>query len=79
MIQLVTALTFGGIEAGAGKAAFPRKRARAADLPAAALVSAVADLLPRLRGVGAAGVPALARVAGMLVDDAGPVAGYVVD
>jgi hypothetical protein len=28
MIQLVTALTFGGTGAGAGAAAFPRKRAR---------------------------------------------------
>src|SRR6516165_1099554 len=51
----------------------------AADLPAAALVSAVADLAPQLRGVGAAGVPAPAQVAGVLAEDAGPATGSVID
>jgi hypothetical protein len=51
----------------------------AADLPAASLVSAGADLLPQQRGVGAAGVPSLVQVGCVLVEDAGPPAGAVAD
>jgi hypothetical protein len=62
MIQPVTARTFGGTGAGAGTAAFPRKRGqRAADLSAAVRVSAGPDLLPLQRCVSAAAVASRAQ------------------
>ena len=49
------------------------------DLSAAALVSAGADLLPEQNGVGAAGVPSLAQVGCVLIEDAGATAGAIMD
>jgi hypothetical protein len=43
------------------------------------LVAAAAELGPELGGVGAAGVPPLAQVGGVLVEDAGLPSGAVVD
>src|SRR5215472_11810442 len=68
-----------GAERGLAHRVSAEAREVAADLPATARVSVVADLLPQLRGVGAAGVPPLAQVGRVLVEDAGSPAGSVVD
>jgi hypothetical protein len=68
MIQAVTARTFGGGRARGGDGRVSAEtRDVAADLPGAAAISAVADLLPEHGGVRAAGVPSLAQAGGVLV------------